>query len=167
MAIGPSGPSGERKSVNILPAGDNQKAKVALSRKQGSGEKATWSARCAKALLGAVPQRRFGSFAAAGKGTRPAGRNPPNKKVGATEHVTPTKISLTGAEAKQSFAQSFFAYFFLEKSRLVEFINLPSQTIKSHRQLPSLIAGESSKGGHGAVLHLVVDAGVHGTQILP
>ena len=36
----------------------------------------TVSARCAKALTGSSPQRIFGSFLAAQKGTRPAGRNP-------------------------------------------------------------------------------------------
>ena len=35
----------------------------------------TVSARCAKALTGSSPQRIFGSFLAAQKGTRPAGRN--------------------------------------------------------------------------------------------
>ena len=75
----------------------------------------TVSARCAKALTGIGPQRVFGSFLTAQKGTRPVGRNPPNKKVGATENVAPTKMFLSGAEAKRSFAQSFFAYFFLRK----------------------------------------------------
>ena len=42
------------------------------------------SARSAKALIGAVPRRRFAYFAAVGKVGRPAGRNPLNKKVGAT-----------------------------------------------------------------------------------
>ena len=36
-----------------------------------------------------------------------------NKKSGSDENVTPTKVFLTGAEAKRSFAQSFFASFFL------------------------------------------------------
>ncbi len=35
------------------------------------------SARCAKALIGAVPRRRFAYFAAVGKVGRPAGRNGP------------------------------------------------------------------------------------------
>ena len=47
-----------------------------VPRKQGSGEKVTMSARCAKALIGAVPRRRFAYFAAVGKVGRPAGRNP-------------------------------------------------------------------------------------------
>ena len=41
-------------------------------------------ARSAKALIGAVPRRRFAYFAAVGKVGRPAGWNPLNKKVGAT-----------------------------------------------------------------------------------
>ena len=59
----------------ILPAGDNQQAKVSLSRNRGTGGKVTMSARYAKALIGAVPRRRFAYFAAAGKVGRPAGRN--------------------------------------------------------------------------------------------
>ena len=51
----------------------------------------TVSARSAKALTGSGPQGIFGSFLGKQKGTRPAGRNPPNKKVGATQNVTPTK----------------------------------------------------------------------------
>ena len=36
------------------------------------------------ALIEGDPQRFFGSFLSGQKGTRPAGRNPLNKKVGAT-----------------------------------------------------------------------------------
>ena len=43
-----------------------------------------------------------------------------HKKVGATEMSLLPREFFTGAEAKRSFAQSFFAYFFLEKSRLLE-----------------------------------------------
>ena len=64
-----------------LPAGTYVPTKVTRPRKTGGpGEKVTMSARCAKALIGAVPRRRFGYFAAVGKVTsflpRPAGRNP-------------------------------------------------------------------------------------------
>ena len=52
------------------------------------------SASHAKALIGAVPRRRFAYFAAAGKVGRPAGRNSPNKKVGATQSVTPTQYTM-------------------------------------------------------------------------
>ena len=49
-------------------------------RARGGRDKVTMSARCAKALIGAVPRRRFGYFAAVGKVTsslpRPAGRTP-------------------------------------------------------------------------------------------
>ena len=44
----------------------------------------TVSARSAKALTGSSPQGIFSSFLGKQKGTRPAGRNPPNKKTGAT-----------------------------------------------------------------------------------
>ncbi len=40
-----------------------------VPRNRGTGGKGTVSARCAKALTGAVPRRRFGYFAAAGKVT--------------------------------------------------------------------------------------------------
>ena len=69
MELGPSGPESDAKPTRILPAGVYQKAKVALSRNRGTGGKVTMSARCAKALIGAVPRRRFGYFAAAGKVT--------------------------------------------------------------------------------------------------
>ena len=59
----------------LRTAGTYGPAKVTRSRKQGFGEKATWSARSAQALLGAVPRRRFGYFAAAGKVT-PSSRRP-------------------------------------------------------------------------------------------
>ncbi len=64
-----------------LPAGTHVPTKVTRPRKTGgTGGKVTMSARCAKALIGAVPRRRFGYFAAVGKVTsslpRPAGRNP-------------------------------------------------------------------------------------------
>ena len=53
------------------------------------------SASHAKALIGAVPRRRFAYFAAAGKVGRPAGRNLLNhKKVGATQSVTPTQYTM-------------------------------------------------------------------------
>ena len=69
-----------------------------------------------------TPWRIFGYFLCEQKVTSvsitepvPQGGTFSIKKVGATQHVTPTKISLTGAEGKQSFPQSFFAYFFLRK----------------------------------------------------
>ena len=37
MALGPSGPSGERKQVNILPAGNYEQTEVAHLRNWGSG----------------------------------------------------------------------------------------------------------------------------------
>ena len=57
----------------------DQKPEVAHPRKRGTGGEVTMSARCAKALIGAVPRRRFAYFAAAGKVGRPTGRNPPPK----------------------------------------------------------------------------------------
>ena len=76
------------------------------------------STRCAKVLIEGGPQRRFGYFAAVGKGTRPAGRNQINiKNVGATKRVVPTFLFITGAEAKRSFAESSFAYFSYKKRR--------------------------------------------------
>ena len=47
-----------------------------LPRKWGSGGQMTVSTRCAQVLTGINPQRFFGSFLIAQKGTRPAGRNP-------------------------------------------------------------------------------------------
>ena len=44
----------------------------------------TVSTAAGKVLTGSGPQRVFGSFLTAQKGTRPAGWNPLNKKVGAT-----------------------------------------------------------------------------------
>ena len=44
----------------------------------------TVSTAAGKVLTGSGPQRVFASFLTAQKGTRPAGRNPLNKKVGAT-----------------------------------------------------------------------------------
>ena len=78
----------------------------------------TVSTAAGKVLTGSGPQRVFGFFLTAQKETRPAGGTFSIKKVGATQNVTPTKISLTGAEAKRSFAESSFAYFSFKKSRL-------------------------------------------------
>ena len=68
MAKGPCGPRGEGKQINILPAGKYLRPKVTLSRNQGTGEKVTVSARCAKALIGAVPRRSL-VLSIAGKNT--------------------------------------------------------------------------------------------------
>ena len=56
VATGPSGPRVGRKPVLILPAGINCPAEVIRFRKWGTGGKVTMSARCAKALIGAVPR---------------------------------------------------------------------------------------------------------------
>ena len=69
-------------------------------RARGGRDKVTMSARCAKALIGAVPRRRFGYFAAVGKVT---------SSLPAPQGGTP--------EAKRSFAQSSFAYFSFKKSK--------------------------------------------------
>ena len=69
MAERPCGLRVGRKQILILPAGVYQKPEVARPRKRGTGGKVTMSARCAKGLIGAVPRRRFGYFAAAGKVT--------------------------------------------------------------------------------------------------
>ncbi|EGJ45725.1 hypothetical protein HMPREF0866_02502 [Ruminococcaceae bacterium D16] len=62
----------------ILPAGNIHTPKGTHSRNRGIGGKVTMSARCAKALIGAVPRRFFRAFLIAQKGTtspRPAGQN--------------------------------------------------------------------------------------------
>ena len=69
MALGPIGLRREGRMVMSLPAGTDCGAEVTHSRKRGTGGKVTVSARCAKALTGAVPRRRFGYFAAVGKVT--------------------------------------------------------------------------------------------------
>ena len=132
-----------------------------------------------------TPWRIFGYFLCEQKVTSvsitepvPQGGTFSIKKVGATQNVTPTKISLTGAEGKQSFPQSFFAYFFLRKSRLPAddvFRNLPQRLsglhIKAlaagqvgqrddahqlsslhHRQAAHLLAGHELGGGPAIVL---------------
>ena len=53
----------------ILPAGNYAQTKVAHSRKWGTGGKVTMSARCVKALIGAVPRRFFRAFLIVQKGT--------------------------------------------------------------------------------------------------
>ena len=69
----------------------------------------TISARSAQALIEAVPRRRFAYFAAAGKVGRPAGRNSPSKRVGATQHVTPTKNLPYGRRGEAKLRRKFFA----------------------------------------------------------
>ena len=71
MEAGPSGPRVGRKQILILPAGNIHKPKGTCPRKQGSGEKVTMSARCAQALIGAVPRRFFRAFLIVQKGTSP------------------------------------------------------------------------------------------------
>ena len=72
----------------------------------GSGGEATVSARCAKALIGAVPRRRFAYFAAACKVGRPAGRNPSiklrkNYNSSSTQKVTAIATTPKLATASQ------------------------------------------------------------------
>ena len=81
---------------------------------------------CSGSSLLRLPGQNQGSWAVApgrwGQLVRHRGRmgHPPlrkEKKVGATEHVTPTNIFLTGAEAKRSFAQSSLPSFLSRKRR--------------------------------------------------
>ena len=71
-APGPSGPEG-MKSGTVFCALELLRKGVGVSPVNGGpGEKRLW----AGTPIGAHPRRRFGPFAAAGKETRPAGRNP-------------------------------------------------------------------------------------------
>ena len=71
-APGPSGPEG-MKSGTVFCAPELLRKGVGVSPVNGGpGEERLW----AGTPIGAHPRRRFGSFFAAEKGTRPAGRNP-------------------------------------------------------------------------------------------
>ncbi len=50
---------------------------------------------------------------------------------------------------------------------LIKLVDFPNQAVQAHGQLSALVAGEGGKGGYSPVFHLVIDAGIHGTQILP
>ena len=124
MAKGPCGPRGEGKQINILPAGVDKISEVTRSRKWGTGGKVTMSARCAKALIGAVPRRFFGSFLIAQKGTTPNKTRPTGEGRG--NHLKRVQDGRRGKAqlctkffAKLSFkkAEAFLSTFFSEKSR--------------------------------------------------
>ena len=51
------------------------------------------------------------------------------------------------------------------KDLSVELVDLPGQAVELDGQLSALIAGEVGEGGDRPVLHLVVEAGVHGAQV--
>ena len=73
-APGPSGPEG-MKSGTVFCALELLRKGVGVSPVNGGpGEERLW----AGTPIGAHPRRRFGSFFAEEKGTRPAGRNPPH-----------------------------------------------------------------------------------------
>ena len=111
MEPGPSGPESEPASHSGFARRTQlPKPQEGVPRNKGTGEKVTMSAGCAQALIGAVPRRRFGYFAAAGKVTSPLIECPSGEGNGTSTSPLPY-----GREAKRSFAESFFAYFFLRK----------------------------------------------------
>ena len=73
---GPVARGKKDQPVLILHAGRKCPRKQEGVPRNGGLGAMTVSARCAKALTGSGPQRVFGSFLTAQKGTRPAGRNP-------------------------------------------------------------------------------------------
>ena len=80
----------------------------------------TVSTRCAKVLTGINPQRFFGSFLIAQKGTTvplpaPQGGTFSIKKVGATQNVTPTKNLSYGRRRETKFPTKLFCLLFSPK----------------------------------------------------
>ena len=113
---GPVLPRQEGAAILILPAGrEYPRKQEGVSRKRGVWGATPMNTGVSQVFIEGVPQSLFGSFLVTQKGTRPAGWNPPNKKVGATESVAPTKMFLTGAEGKRSFPQSSLPSFLSRK----------------------------------------------------
>ena len=75
----------------------------------------TVSARSAKALTGSGPQRVFGSFLTAQKGTRPAGRNLLNKKDGSDADRHSHKNLSYGRRGKAKLCTKLFCLLFSRK----------------------------------------------------
>ena len=81
----------------------------------------TVSTRCAKVLTGINPQRFFGSFLIAQKGTTvplPAPQGGTHKKVGATQNVTPTKNFSYGRRGETKFPTKFFCFLFFQEKKV-------------------------------------------------
>ena len=75
----------------------------------------TVSARSAKALTGSGPQSLFGSFLVIQKGTRPAGRNPPNKKWERRRPSLPQASLLRAQRQSEALHKAFLPTFFSKK----------------------------------------------------
>ena len=116
---GPSGPGREAKSTQLLPAENNWRTEVARPRKMGGPGVATWNAR--SAWRSSEPHSLvpfwflFGQAKRNIRLPRPAGRNPPNKNVGATQNVTPTKNLSYGHRGKAKLCTKLFCLLFSRK----------------------------------------------------
>ena len=75
----------------------------------------TVSARSAKALTGSGPQSLFGSFLVIQKGTRPAGRNPPNKSGSDLSSHSHKKSLLRAQRQSEALHKAFLPTFFSKK----------------------------------------------------
>ena len=92
-APGPSGPEGIIPGTVFCAPEILRKGIIGVSHVNGGpGVERLW----AGTPIGAHPRRRFASFAAAGKGGRPAGRNPVRRRAGSPR---PTGIMVRGGRA--------------------------------------------------------------------
>ena len=113
MAKGPSGPERDAVSTQILPAENYEQTEVTLSRKKGVRGKGACEHPLRVGAHRSRPPAIFGSFHR-WKEHSSSSHNQ-NKKVGATQNVTPTGKLYCGLRSKAELCRKFFCLLFFQE----------------------------------------------------